>query len=77
MVVGTLVQVLSHGLQLGGGAGAIACSAAVKFQVSPLYTHGESIYMFNFQTAFYLMAMYARNFVTSASMKNPKKASKK
>ncbi|KOB77221.1 Monocarboxylate transporter, partial [Operophtera brumata] len=38
-VVGTLVQVLSHGLQLGGGAGPIACTAAVKFRVPPLYTH--------------------------------------
>ncbi|XP_013193068.2 monocarboxylate transporter 3 isoform X1 [Amyelois transitella] len=39
-VVGTIVQVLSHGLQLGGGTGAIACTAAVKYRVSPLYTHG-------------------------------------
>ncbi|RVE50839.1 hypothetical protein evm_004588 [Chilo suppressalis] len=39
-VVGTIVQVLSHGLQLGGGPGAIACTAAVKYRVSPLYTHG-------------------------------------
>ncbi|CAB3226813.1 unnamed protein product [Arctia plantaginis] len=38
-VVGTIVQVLSHGLQLGGGTGAIACTAAVKYHVSPLYTH--------------------------------------
>lgn len=40
-VVGTIVQVLSHGLQLGGGTGPIACTAAVKYHVSPLYTHGE------------------------------------
>ncbi|CAH2241763.1 jg16327 [Pararge aegeria aegeria] len=40
-VVGTIVQVLSHGLQLGGGTGAIACTAALKYRVSPLYTHGE------------------------------------
>lgn len=40
-VVGTIVQVLSHGLQLGGGAGPIACTAAIKYHVSPLYTHGE------------------------------------
>ncbi|XP_059057486.1 monocarboxylate transporter 10-like isoform X1 [Achroia grisella] len=39
-VVGTIVQVLSHGLQLGGGTGAIACTAAVKYRVPPLYTHG-------------------------------------
>ncbi|CAH0586964.1 unnamed protein product [Chrysodeixis includens] len=39
-VVGTIVQVLSHGLQLGGGAGPIACTAAIKYHVSPLYTHG-------------------------------------
>ncbi|XP_026319029.1 monocarboxylate transporter 2-like [Hyposmocoma kahamanoa] len=39
-VVGTIVQILSHGLQLGGGTGAIACTAAVKYKVSPLYTHG-------------------------------------
>ncbi|XP_063826501.1 uncharacterized protein LOC135075984 [Ostrinia nubilalis] len=38
-VVGTIVQVLSHGLQLGGGTGAIACTAAVKYRVPPLYTH--------------------------------------
>lgn len=43
-VVGTIVQVLSHGLQLGGGAGPIACSAAVKFRVSPLYTHGKYLF---------------------------------
>lgn len=42
-IVGTIVQVLSHGLQLGGGTGAIACTAAVKYRVSPLYTHGEFI----------------------------------
>ncbi|KAI5645989.1 hypothetical protein NE865_01882 [Phthorimaea operculella] len=40
-VVGTIVQILSHGLQLGGGTGAIACAAAVKFRVPPLYTHGS------------------------------------
>lgn len=40
-VVGTLVQVITHGLQLGGGTGAIACTAAVRFKVAPLYTHGE------------------------------------
>ncbi|XP_053604477.1 uncharacterized protein LOC128671760 isoform X2 [Plodia interpunctella] len=39
-VVGTIVQVLSHGLQLGGGTGVIACTAAVKYRVPPLYTHG-------------------------------------
>lgn len=42
-VVGTIVQVLSHGLQLGGGTGPIACTAAVKYHVSPLYTHGKYI----------------------------------
>lgn len=41
-VVGTIVQILTHGLQLGGGAGAIACTAAIKYQVSPVYTHGKS-----------------------------------
>ncbi|GBP76001.1 hypothetical protein EVAR_55908_1 [Eumeta japonica] len=40
-VVGTLVQVLAHGLQLGGGVGAIACTAAHRYRVPPLYTHGK------------------------------------
>ncbi|XP_045769108.1 uncharacterized protein LOC123870005 isoform X1 [Maniola jurtina] len=39
-VVGTIVQILSHGLQLGGGSGAIACTASVKYRVPPLYTYG-------------------------------------
>ncbi|XP_063534450.1 uncharacterized protein LOC134744551 isoform X1 [Cydia strobilella] len=39
-IVGTIVQVISHGLQLGGGTGAIACTAASKYRVPPLYTHG-------------------------------------
>ncbi|XP_046977724.1 uncharacterized protein LOC124543541 isoform X1 [Vanessa cardui] len=39
-IVGTIVQILSHGLQLGGGTGAIACTAAVKYRVPPLYTYG-------------------------------------
>ncbi|XP_045490617.1 monocarboxylate transporter 10 [Pieris rapae] len=39
-VVGTIVQILSHGLQLGGGTGAIACTAAVKYRVAPIYTYG-------------------------------------
>lgn len=42
-IVGTIVQVISHGLQLGGGTGAIACTAATKYRVPPLYTHGESL----------------------------------
>ncbi|CAG9562716.1 unnamed protein product [Danaus chrysippus] len=40
-VVGTIVQILSHGLQLGGGTGAMACAASVKYRVQPLYTYGE------------------------------------
>ncbi|CAH2047189.1 unnamed protein product, partial [Iphiclides podalirius] len=40
-VVGTLVQIITHGLQLGGGTGAVACTAAVKYRVPPLYTYGE------------------------------------
>ncbi|KAL4716169.1 hypothetical protein ACJJTC_013946 [Scirpophaga incertulas] len=44
-VVGTIVQVLSHGLQLGGGPGAIACTASLKYRVPPLYTHGKSIFL--------------------------------
>ncbi|CAG9562714.1 unnamed protein product [Danaus chrysippus] len=39
-VVGTIVQILSHGLQLGGGTGAMACAASVKYRVQPLYTYG-------------------------------------
>lgn len=47
-VVGTIVQILSHGLQLGGGTGAIACTASVKYRVQPLYTYGECyiLYMY-------------------------------
>lgn len=52
-VVGTLVQVLTHGLQLGGGTGAIACTAAVKFRVAPLYTYGKYLY-FIFNSKFYI-----------------------
>ncbi|CAG5028240.1 unnamed protein product [Parnassius apollo] len=40
-IVGTLVQIISHGLQLGGGTGAIACTAAVKYRVPPLYSYGK------------------------------------
>ncbi|XP_045499340.1 monocarboxylate transporter 10-like isoform X1 [Colias croceus] len=39
-VVGTIVQILSHGLQLGGGTGAIACTASIKYHVPPLYSYG-------------------------------------
>ncbi|XP_045535858.1 uncharacterized protein LOC106714260 isoform X2 [Papilio machaon] len=39
-VVGTLVQIITHGLQLGGGTGAVACTAAVKYRVPPLYSYG-------------------------------------
>ncbi|XP_068633963.1 monocarboxylate transporter 2-like [Battus philenor] len=39
-VVGTLVQIISHGLQLGGGTGAVACTAALKYRVPPLYSYG-------------------------------------
>ncbi|CAK1585398.1 unnamed protein product [Parnassius mnemosyne] len=40
-IVGTLVQLISHGLQLGGGTGAIACTAAVKYRVQPIYSYGK------------------------------------
>ncbi|CAH2084755.1 unnamed protein product [Euphydryas editha] len=40
-IVGTIVQILSHGLQLGGGTGAIACTASVKYRVPPLYSYGK------------------------------------
>lgn len=59
-MVGTLVQILSHGLQLGGGTGAIACTAAVKYKVSPLYTHGELLVYLKFE--FNLPLMSAAHF---------------